>query len=74
MVATTNTSIPAGSLNVPDEFEQDRAAEYCVAWRFRGNNTWHRRYFTNRFDAHRHYLALMTRTSELCLYAPTEKP
>lgn len=72
MVATTNTQIPAYSLENPEDFVLARSADYCVAWRIRGNSTWHRQYFANRFEAHRRYLDLMTRASELCLYVPTE--
>ena len=72
MVATTNTQIPAYSLENPEDFVLARSADYCVACRIRGNITWHRQYFANRFEAHRRYLDLMTRASELCLYVPTE--
>ena len=72
MVATTNNQIPVCSNEDREEFVLDSSADYCVAWRVRGNSTWHRQYFANRFDAHRRYLDLMTRATELCLYVPTE--
>lgn len=73
MVATTNTQIPVCSNEDREEFVLASSADYCVAWRVRGNSVWHRQYFANRFEAHRRYLDLMTRATELCLYVPTEK-
>lgn len=72
MVASTKTKIPDCQLEDREEFVLASSADYCVAWRLRGNLTWHRQYFANRFDAHRRYLDLMTRATELCLYVPTE--
>jgi hypothetical protein len=72
MVASTKTQIPDCQPDDREEFVLASSADYCVAWRIRGNSTWHRQYFANRFEAHRRYLEIMTRASELCLYVPTE--
>jgi hypothetical protein len=72
MIATTNTFIPESPTAACEDCELPASADYCVAWRFRMNGSWHREYFENRFEAHRRYLQLVSRASEICLYVPAE--
>lgn len=74
MVATTNTPRLDRSLEENPQLAYEQSANYCVAWRLRCKGTWHREYFANRFEAHRCYLQVMTRATEVCLYVPSDSP
>ncbi|WP_254514025.1 hypothetical protein [Anatilimnocola floriformis] len=73
MVATTKTQLPDCQFE-DNEFDPATSANYCVAWRIRCQNAWNRQYFANRFEAHRRYLELVAKVSEICLYVPCESP
>jgi hypothetical protein len=73
MVANTTTQ-PLERLAEGQAQDYEAAANYCVAWRIRERGVWTREYFANRFEAHRRYLQVMTRATEVCLYVPTEIP
>jgi len=74
MVATTNRTTLDRLNEGPADFDYAESANYCVAWRFRCDGNWHRELFANRFEAHRRYLQVMTRASEVCLYVPSDSP
>ncbi|QDU27304.1 hypothetical protein ETAA8_23910 [Anatilimnocola aggregata] len=73
MVATTNNNTLDCSAG-DNASDYEAAANYCVAWRLRSTSTWNRELFANRFEAHRRYLQVMTRASEVCLYVPSNSP
>jgi hypothetical protein len=73
MVATTKTQSPDCQAE-DNNFDPAISANYCVAWRIRSTQAWNRQYFANRFEAHRRYLELVAKVSEICLYVPWEEP
>jgi hypothetical protein len=74
MVANNNTRSLERATETQTNLDYEAAANYCVAWRIRERGVWTREYFANRFEAHRRYLQVMTRATEVCLYVPTEMP
>ena len=73
MVATTKPQSPDCQTE-DNDFDPATSANYCVAWRIRCTQAWYRQYFANRFEAHRRYLELVAKVSEICLYVPYESP
>jgi hypothetical protein len=70
MIATTSHDVPESPTAACEDCELPASATYCVAWRFRTSGPWQREYFDRRLDAHRRYLQLVSRASEICLFVP----